>query len=698
MRPLRSVVVVWTAALALVGCSEANTGSPGGGADGTFFGDGSSIDAASGSDGGVDIGGGADDTSAVTCQEVGQLACFNATAVKVCNEALEWQFATKCDDGQVCVKGVCNTAIECTPGETIGCDGYTTEVVCADTGASSFKRKCPGKQQCAAGKCRDVVCTPGFDECVDPATIKKCLDDGSGFGEPTKCKSGSVCFGGKCVSQCEDNIKVNSNIGCEYWAADLDNATDTFSAALNPDGLTPDMIPHSVVIANPGQFDAEVTIEIAVGCNAGAQCQPVTNCGGKKTTCEVPVATPYAIPFADKVVKAGATREFKIPVMNVDGSGKFRKGIHIKSTQPVVAYQFNPFNAEGAATNDGSLLLPINVLGKTYFAVALGSRPDIGLPGLPNISQNGYLTVVATEPGDTTVEITPTVKVIPPKPAQAGWPSTGNLDANKPYTWTLKQYEVLSLQSLGEITFGGATDLTGTKIVGSKKIAVFCGHEEAVIGNDQGSGGSTDNDSCCAEHVEEQMMPVESWGTELMAVKTRPRGGELDHYYFVAGEDNVTITTIPPIANLSGKTLKKAGDYIKVESAQSFFVKASGKIQGVQFIVSRGQTQQGTGDPTMFILPPKKQYRTDYVIQTAEGYKSGNWLSIIRPAGLDVSVDGNLVPANAFSPFGDGTWELGYYEVQTGSHVIEAADPFGLMVYGYGNATAYGYPGGMNLQ
>ena len=37
---------------------------------------------------------------------------------------------------------------------------------------------------------------------------------------------------------------------------------DTFSAALNKDKLTPDFIAHSIVISNPGQFDAEITINI----------------------------------------------------------------------------------------------------------------------------------------------------------------------------------------------------------------------------------------------------------------------------------------------------------------------------------------------------------------------------------------------------------------------------------------------------
>lgn len=57
-----------------------------------------------------------------------------------------------------------------------------------------------------------------------------------------------------------------------------------------------------------------------------------------------------------------------------------------------------------------------------------------------------------------------------------------------------------------------------------------------------------------------------------------------------------------------------------------------------------------------------------------------------------------LLADGAFEPLGDGTWEFAYHEVTTGNHAFTASQPFGLMVYGYGGVTAYGYPGGMNLE
>ncbi len=703
----------------LTACSSPGTSTNSSGANGsqnsdvgTMFGDGYTVlpdgkvvETQSTSDAVTDSGKDStfvDDTT-FNCTPEGQVACFNETVVKACVEG-QWQFAEKCSEGDVCQNGKCVTPTSCKAGDVDGCDGTQSVKICAEGGNAWTTKKCVGKQLCIDGACKEVVCTPGFGTCLDKENIQLCKADGSAFEAPTTCKPGSFCFGGKCVSLCETNLKISNNVGCEYWTVDLDTSHDTFSAITTPGNVTPDFLPHSVVIANPGQFDAELTFQVASSCGVSGPCKPISTCGGKNTECKVP-SGPYNLDIPDNVVKAGGTKEFKMPVMNADTSGIFRKAIRINSTQPVVAFQFNPFDAQGAASNDGSLLLPVNTLGKHYIAIVLGSRPEINFgPTMP--SQNGYFTVVATSAGETTVTVTPTSK-ISAKP-QYGVPQDGTtptaLESGKTYTFKLKQFDILNLEHLGEMTLGKLTDLTGTKIDSDKNVSVFCGHEEAVIGNDgQSSNTGTDpnaKDSCCAEHIEEQMMPIEAWGAEVYATKTKPRGTEKDLYYIVAGVDNVSLTTVPPIAEVNGKVLAKAGDYLKVQTDQSFMIKATGKIEVAQFIVSRGQTEDFQGDPSMMIVPPKTQYREEYLIQTANGY-GADWVTIVRPKGIKILADGAQVPDNTFVSLGDGTWEMAYYKVTVGAHFFKS-DPggaFGLMVYGYGTSapTAYSYPGGMNL-
>jgi len=620
----------------------------------------------------------------VSCLE-GTSICHNDKLAKSCVGG-SWHLKEDCAADKICYKGACATPANCEPGTPQGCGGYTTELSCSEDGKVVVPKKCTGQKQCAAGKCRDVLCTPGIAECNSQKDYRLCNEDGQGFGDPISCKTGATCFGGKCLSLCETNLKVASNVGCEYWSADLPNYPDPFK---NAQGLTPEDVPHSVVISNPGVYDATITFTLQATCGDGSQCIADTQCktkmGGKIQNCGDVAGAGYPLPVPNPVVPAGKAVEFKMPVMNVQNVGIWPKGIHITSDQPVVAWQFNPFDAEGAASNDGSLLLPQNSLGKQYYAVTRGS----GAPFLGNPAQSGYFTVIAASKGTTNVSVTVTGKV-EANPA-ANIPA---LAKGQTFKVALQQYDVLNLEGLGVLDIAsGPSDLTGSFISADKPVAVFSGHEEDVENIDGINAG------CCAEHIEEQMMPLESWGSEALCVKTKSRGNDPDIWIVMAGEDNVQLKTNPPIADLDGKTIAKAGQRIEIYTKESFLLQATGKIQVVQLILSGQDTTSGIGDPTMMIVPPRSQYRSDYVILTADGYdKKGNWTSVVRPVGVQVKLDGQVLPAGDFTPFGDGTWEIAYEPVTTGGHSFEGAAPFGLMVYGYGQATAYGYPGGMNLK
>ena len=204
-------------------------------------------------------------------------------------------------------------------------------------------------------------------------------------------------------------------------------------------------------------------------------------------------------------------------------------------------------------------------------------------------------------------------------------------------------------------------------------------------------------DNCCAEHVEEQLLPVIAWGTKAICPKTKPRGSEKDIWVVMAAKAGTTVKTNPPIKGLDGHTFTAPGPSKETETEKSFEITATGKIQVGQFIVSQQQTDAFTGDPTFIIHPPTNQLRNDYFILTPKGYKH-NHCSVLRAKGMAVKLDGAVIPNSAFKPVGSGNWELAYVDVKTGSHRFEAEAAFGLSVYGYGSATAYGYPGGMNLQ
>lgn len=643
-----------------------------------------------------------------TCAD-GTIGCFSATTLSVCVGG-SWQFLQTCPQQTTCTAGKCGAAADCEPGAFLGCEGLASQWVCGADGKSKTAEFCSPSEQCIANTgCAVVNCTPSTKQCLSNTTYHTCQADGSAWGSEESCQPGTTCVGGQCLSLCEADIKYNTNVGCEYWSVDLNN--DPTHHPLFPENPTPEMFPHSVVISNPGTSDAMVTFTVHVSCADGTPCSPtVSTCNGQQTTvCDTPTTKEVALNMGDTTVVGGSSREFKMPVMNVAGSGITKKAIRITSTLPVVAYQFNPFNSENAASNDGSLLLPHHVLGQEYYVVSLPSRAEItdlgGNPIFP--ANNGLFAVVPTQP-NTTVSVTPTVEVIA-NPA-FGVPQDGTtpktLTPGQTYSFTLQPYEVLNLEQLGKteiITPGKIPkDLTGTRVLADKPVAVFSGHQVAGV-QEQLKLQITDVwDSCCTEHLEEQLMPVETWGTVALCVKSKPRGSEADRWIIVAGADGVLVNTEPPIDGINGKILTKAGDFLRVETTDSFSLAATGKIQVVQFLMSQGQTQPiggapGTGDPSMMIVPPSQQYRNEYVIRTADGFGT-NWITVVRPAGVTVLVDGAAIADSVFENLGDGTWEYAYHQVSTGTHTVQSEQPFGLMVYGYGSVTAYGYPGGMLLE
>ena len=344
------------------------------------------------------------------------LSCLNDGISKICLNGV-WELADQCKPPLKCNQGWCSEPATCTAKTVDGCSGYDTRKVCSDDGKAWLPLPCLNGELCVEGVCKKTVCAPGQKICDGKSKVQTCKADGSGFEQSKDCKSGAYCLGGTCVGLCETNLKIASNVGCEYWSIDLDNANDKSGAIFG--GKTPQDTPHSVVVANPGIFDATIKWDLPA---------------------------PFSVNFKDNVVPAGKSREFKMPVMNVDGNEISKKAIHFTTDQPVVAYQFNPFNAEKAYSNDGSLLLPHNSLGKEYFALTLGSSPAIPIPGLELPSQNGYFTVAAVMPGETTITVTLSGKGYVKKAPQTGLP----IKQGQTVSFKLQQYEVLSLEAHSE--------------------------------------------------------------------------------------------------------------------------------------------------------------------------------------------------------------------------------------------------------
>src|SRR5690606_32727078 len=118
-------------------------------------------------------------------------------------------------------------APECVEG-TRRCVGDRLEV-CEGTGpraAYELESDCAESGEvCAPSLGACAACVPGRGRC-DENVAYRCDATGSGYDLVDTCdpEAGEACRDGGCVNLCARAAERRSNVGCEYWAVDLDNA------------------------------------------------------------------------------------------------------------------------------------------------------------------------------------------------------------------------------------------------------------------------------------------------------------------------------------------------------------------------------------------------------------------------------------------------------------------------------------------
>ncbi len=556
---------------------------------------------------------------------------------------------------------------DCTPGESLQCDGDHSVVVCNDDGDGVETEACPDSApNCFQGECGDQICEPGVPSCLDTATSQICNQDGTGYGPPIPCEGDAVCDNGTCSSICEFGPKqASSHFGCEYWTVYLDQYDEP--DVLGSPGQAAADVPHAIVISNPNDEDATIHFET--------------------------FAAGESVDVDDPVVPGGDSRSFTMPRLELGSTGIFRNAIFVRSSVPVTAHQFNPPNNDQVFSNDASLLLPISSLGTEYYVMNWPTQvlSFDGFPGMFNDfdfddieDQHSYVTIIASEPGETNVVVTSTAQITDGDDFSGFPPGVSR-------NFELSFGDVLNLQASTESLSADMShnDLTGTHIVSDRNVAVFAGHEQAVIGYD------SSRDSCCADHIEQQLLPVESWGNRYIAPFSPGRTETKDQWVIVAGEDGVTVNTDPPQSEANGVNLD-AGEYVKFFTADDFEVEATGKISVGQFLTSQQQTAEVIGDPAFVLAVPIERFRDDYHVMIPSGY-AADYITMMRPAGVEVILDGQPVADSVFEPVGSGEFETGYVAVDPGVHILESEEPFGVSAHGLDHAVSYGYPGGLNV-
>ena len=172
---------------------------------------------------------------------------------------------------------------------------------------------------------------------------------------------------------------------------------------------------------------------------------------------------------------------------------------------------------------------------------------------------------------------------------------------------------------------------------------------------------SNDIGPCCADHLEDMMVPTSTWGKEFAIVRSQSRGTkELDVLRIMAQKPNTTITFTP--APVGTCPTLNAGQTCEVKISVDTAVSASEPVLVGHYLQSAIWGDPifggalGSGDPSMAIAVPIAQYRKDYTVLVPSQYTK-NYMSISAPATGAVLVDGLPIQLTAFGNYRSApTW------------------------------------------
>jgi hypothetical protein len=250
------------------------------------------------------------------------------------------------------------------------------------------------------------------------------------------------------------------------------------------------------------------------------------------------------------------------------------------------------------------------------------------------------------------------------------------------------------------------TDLTGTIVEANQPVAVFSGVESTSAPywlEIPTPSGWTDKDTCCLDHLEEQMFPVEAVGSKYVIPRSPVRSSgswrEPDVLRFLGVAETAQVKTTLP-APYDQFTLEP-GQVVTTWTQDDVIVDATKPVMVGQLLVSQGYVDgPSLGDPSLTVFPPVDQYRTEYVILTPSSWAK-NWVVIVTEVGSDVTLDGAPTAGCIKESSGmlDGkTYESRRCPLDVGVHRLSGANPFGIVAYGYGAAGSYAFVGGADVK
>ncbi len=478
---------------------------------------------------------------------------------------------------------------------------------------------------------------------------------------------------------CEEAQSQRSYIGCDFWP------TVTF----NPVYTNFDF---AVVVANGSQQTAEVSVTRGGNAVASASVAP----GGIESI-PLPWVDELKGPMFDEQTTGGRVSQ------SVLASAA---AYHLSSTAPITAWQFNPLEYEKpmascpvtpaygdgtrclSVSNDAALLLPTSAMTGSY---RLFGRSAIN-GGETWGSTPGSYAITATQ-ADTQVKVQLSAGTAAGTGVSAG-------SSGQTLSFDLQQGDVLQLLGAwGAFWDEPHADLSGSVVIANHPVQIIASNALSSV---------PDETAGYADHLEEVVLPGEVLGDDYLVVPpSAPDGNVVGHLLRLYGNVDGTQLSYPGSSPPSGAPSSiNAGEVVELGPlTEAFRVSGSQPFAVGSFMLGgtiqdpSGNDVETRGDPAFSVLVTPKQFRKQYTFLAPADYLE-NYADILLEDGTQAILDGTPV-SGAGTPIGSTGWSVIRVRLDGtsgGAHRLESERPLGLQVMGFGHATSYYYPGGLNLE
>lgn len=362
------------------------------------------------------------------------------------------------------------------------------------------------------------------------------------------------------------------------------------------------------------------------------------------------------------------------------GSSRY-KGLLLQSndTVSVSAQNTKP------ASCDVALIYPIEALGVDYRILTFPG--DIYNGGSSTANYRSSFGIVATE-NNTVIDITPTTA------------TNGGGSANSTFQITLQKGETYQVKASTK-----TGDLSGTLIQAKdcKKIAVFGSSTRSVILHSTCSGGFGINS---ADHLFEQMMPINLWGKKFAMIPTTWQPNTLRKVELVKFTSSVNATVVR--FNGRTKVLSNAG------MTDTFYIQTNQNVKEAIIVASKpiaicqyGLSQRCDGntsdtDPMMMWLTPMEQTlkKLNFSCEQADQIDKFFVNLIVKTQYKNtLKIDGSAPTASWKLITNDTSYSyIQQSGLTPGNHNVECPFGFSGTLYAYGAYGSYGFNVGSSIK